>query len=242
MLNVFLAPGVAETVEFTLHPAIRNGTGQVGDCAADSFSCPDEPCGCPYTRWALCGLQGSQDQQVRFLTCYDSQNIPYSSDWVTYDEMPNPMQAAQQCVEDLGMDWSTVQACGGNITGNVETGNYTEVIGEESMRLANEASIYFYDTFFKARTGVKFYVPNLYIANTDGDSVSQNLNNLVDSWNITKALCDSGASASVCQVAQSAGNPNWFGDSPRDVESKRSHHDHTKKGSVLLQGYARVVV
>lgn len=242
MLNVFLAPGVAETVEFTLHPAIRNGTGQVGDCAADSFSCPDEPCGCPYTRWALCGLQGSQDQQVRFLTCYDSQNIPYSSDWVTYDEMPNPMQAAQQCVEDLGMDWPTVQACGGNITGNVETGNYTEVVGEESMRLANEASIYFYDTFFKARTGVKFYVPNLYVANTAGVSVSQNLNNLVDSWNITKALCDSGAGASVCQVAQSAGNPNWFGDSPRDVEAKRSHHDHTKKGSVLLQGDVRAVV
>lgn len=236
MLNTFLAPGMAENVEFTLHPAIRNGTGQVGDCAADSFSCPDEPCGCPYTRWALCGLQGAQDQQVQFLTCYDSQNIPYSSDWVTYDEMPNPMQAAQQCVEDLGLNWTQVQTCGGNMTGNVETGNYTEVVGPESVRLATEAAEYFYDTFFKARTGVKFFVPNLYIADTAGVSVQQDLNNLVDSWNITKELCAVGANASICQVAKTAGNPGWFGDSPRYVEAARSHHDHTKRYSVLTQG------
>lgn len=235
MLNTFLAPGIADNVEFTLHPAIRNGTGQVGDCAADSFACPDEPCGCPYTRWALCGMQGAQDQQVRFLTCYDSQNIPYSSDWVTYDEMPNPMQAAQQCVEDLGMNWTEVQTCGGNMTGNVD-GNYTEVVGEESVRLATEAAEYFYDTFFKARTGVKFYVPNLYIAGTNGVSVSQSLNNLEDSWNITKSLCSVGANASICQVAESAGNPDWFGDSPRDVEAAHPHHDHTKKYGVLNQG------
>jgi len=235
-LNAFLAPGIADTVDFSLHPAIRNGTGQAGDCATDSFSCPDEPCGCPYTRWALCGMQGSQEEQVKFLTCYDSQNIPYSSDWVTYDEMPNPMQAAQQCAEDIAMNWTALQICGGNITGNVETGNYTEVVGEQGMQLANEAATYFFDTFFKARSGVKFFVPNLYIGNTAGVSVSQDLNNLEDMWNITKALCNSGSTASICAVAQQAGNPNWFGDSARDVEAKHSHHDHTKKYGILEQG------
>lgn len=235
-LNTFLSPGMADSVDFSLHPAIRNGTGQSGDCAADSFSCPDEPCGCPYTRWALCSLQGDQAEQVKFLTCYDSQNIPYSSDWVTYDEMPNPMQAAQQCAQDLNMNWTSIQICGGNITGNVETGNYTEVVGEGGRQLAIQASNYFYDTFFKSRVGVKFYVPNLYIENSAGESVSQDLNNLDDMWNITKALCSSGADASICSVASQAGNPDWFGDSPRDVEAKRSHHDHTKKYSVLTDG------
>lgn len=235
-LNTYLAPGIADAVEFTLHPAIRNGTGQSGDCATDSFSCPDEPCGCPYTRWALCGMQGDQTEQVKFLTCYDAQNIPFSSDWVTYDEMPNPMQAAQQCAEDLNMNWTTIQTCGGSITGNVETGNYTEVVGEGGVQLATEAANYFFDTFFKARVGVKFYVPNLYIENSAGDSVSQNLNNLDDMWNITKALCSSGADASICSVASQAGNPSWFGDSPRDVEAKHSHHDHTKKYSIFTDG------
>jgi hypothetical protein len=233
---VLLAPGIAEAVDFTLHPAIRNGTGQAGDCAADSFSCPDEDCGCPYTRWALCGMQATPlpiDLQVRFLTCYDSQNIPFSSDWVTYDEMPNPMQAAQQCIEDLSLDWAPVQTCGGNITGDFASGNYTEVIGEQSMVLATEASTYFYDTFFKARTGVKFYVPNVYLTPADksiDDNVEQNLNNLVDMWNLTKTLCNYGADASICSVAQQAGNPNWFGDSPREVEDKHPKHDHTKVG------------
>jgi hypothetical protein len=236
-----LAPGIAEAVNFTLHPAIRNGTGKPNDCAADSFSCPDEPCGCPYTRWALCGMHftadNSQKNQVKFLTCYDSQNIPYSSDWVTYDEMPNPMQATQQCAEDLNLNWTAIQTCGGNITGNVETGNYTEVIGEQGRQLATEASNYFYDTFFKARTGVKFYVPNLYI-----NDVSQDLDNLVDMWNITKALCAYGAKASVCSVAQQAGVPSWDGDTPRDTEDK-AHHDHTKKfPSLFNQPEESVVV
>lgn len=164
----------------------------------------------------------SQENQVRFLTCYDTQNIPYSSDWVTYDEMPNPMQAAQQCAEDLNLNWTAIQSCGGNITGDFASGNYTETIGEKGWQLAIEASDYFYETFFKARTGVKFFVPNLYINN-----VSQDLNNLEDMWNITKELCDSGAAASICSVAQQAGVPVWDGDSPRDTEGK-AHHNHTK--------------
>lgn len=225
-MNTYLAPGIAESVDFTLHPAIRNGTGQPNDCAANSFSCPDESCGCPFTRWALCGMHftpdNSQENQVKFLTCYDTQNVPYSSDWVTYDEMPNPMQAAQQCAEDLNLNWTAIQGCGGNITGDFASGNYTEVIGERSLQLATDASTYFYDTFFRARTGVKFFVPNLYI-----DDVSQDLNNLEDMWNITKALCASGADAAICSVVKQAGVPSWNGDSARDTES-RSHHDHTK--------------
>lgn len=218
---------MASTVDFTLHPAIRNGTGKSGDCAVDSFSCPDEPCGCPYTRWALCGMHAeetfTQGDQVRFLTCYDSQNIPYSSDWVTYDEMPNPMQAALYCAQMVGLNQTTIQSCGGNLTGNVESGNYTEVVGEQGRLLAIGAADYFYDTFFKSRTGVKFYVPNLYIQN-----VEQDLENLVDSWNVTKTLCSVGAQADICKVAAEAGNPTWDGDVRRDIDGKAHHNENRR--------------
>lgn len=170
----------------------------------------------------------TQGDQVRFLTCYDSQNIPYSSDWVTYDEMPNPMQAALYCAQDLGLNQTTIQTCGGNITGNVESGNYTDVVGEQGRQLAIQAANYFYDTFFKARVGVKFYVPNLYIEN-----VSQDLENLVDSWNVTKALCSAGAKADICKVAGEAQNPSWDGDVRRDIDGK-AHHNANRRHQTLF--------
>lgn len=231
-----MAPGIADAVDFTLHPAIRNGTGKAGDCAANSFSCPDEPCGCPHTRWVLCGMHftpdNSQANQVNFLTCFDTQNIAFSNDWVTGGEMPNPMQAAQACAEQLNLDWEAIHKCAGNITGNVDTGNYTEIVGQQGLELQIKASKYFYDTFFKARTGVKFYVPNLYI----GD-VEQTLTNTEDMWNITKALCASGAKASICSVAHEAGNPSWPG-----TNTDKVHQDHTKKFTMFHQPEEEPVV
>lgn len=198
-------------MNFTIHPAIRPGTGLSSgwSCPTNSFECPDEGCGCPYTRWGLCGLRATKptiEQQVRFLTCYDSQNIPYSSDWVS--DM-NPMDAAQTCVQDLGMDWADVKACGGSISGDFASGNYTEVIGNQSWQLATEAAQYFYDTFpdYRGVQNAMFHVPHLYI-----DDVDQGLDNLEDMWNITAVLCANGAdAAAVCAGVKDALPPIWDG-------------------------------
>lgn len=199
---------MAEHVNFTLHAAIRPGTGLTTpwSCPLGSFECPDEPCGCPYTRWSLCGTQyaGSQEDEIRFSTCFDNQNIPYSSDWAQY---MNPMWAAGNCSTTLKLPWDKIQACGGDITGDFASGDYTEVVGVEGNALAAEAAKYFYDTF-PSRRGVEnamFDVPHLYI-----NDMEQNLDNLESIWNVTKVLCGAGASAApVCTGIATHLAPLW---------------------------------
>lgn len=210
MLNTYLAPGIAENVNFTLHPAVRPGTGlnsSWGSCPKGQFECPDEDCNCPYTRWELCSLHSTEldlETRIRFMTCYDSQNIPYSADWATMDMMPNAMQAAQSCAQSLSLNWTAIQTCGGNISSD---GTYT--IGAQSEALITEAAQYFYDTFPDNR-GLEngmFHVPHLYINNQE-----QALNNLINMWNTTKQLCDNGASgAEVCDSVSKAKQPVWEG-------------------------------
>lgn len=205
-------------MNFTFHPAIRPGTGKDWSCPIGTLDCPDEQCGCPYTRWELCAIHAEEitlDKQVRFMTCYDSQNIPYSSDWVQF---MNPMSAAQQCAQDLNMNWSAIQSCAGNISGRFANGTWNETIGQMGLDLANKAAAYFYDTFPENRGEVngRFHVPHLYINN-----VEQDLNNLADMWNVTKQLCDSGAhNAPVCSSVDKALEPIWTG-ATKDVGSMR---------------------
>lgn len=213
MLNTYLAPGVAENVNFTLHPAVRPGTGlnNSWSCPKGKFECPDEDCDCPYTRWELCSIHASKvdlENQIRFMTCYDSQNIAYSSDWAPL--LPSPMRAAQICLnQTVGLaSWQAVQDCGGMITGDWPS-NYTYTPGVQSDDLITEAAKYFYDTF-PTRRGIenaKFHVPNLYINNQP-----QDLNNLVNMWNTTLQLCNNGAkSAAVCTGISQAKKPVWTG-------------------------------
>lgn len=214
MLNTYLAPGIADNVNFTLHPAVRPGTGlgQPWSCPKGKYECPDEDCDCPYTRWELCSIHATGkvtlENQIRFMTCYDSQNIPYSSDWAT--QMPSPMMAAQYCInQTVGFDqWQAVQECGGMIT-DWGLDNYTYSIGSQSEDLINEAATYFYDTF-PTRRGIEnamFHVPNLYINNQP-----QALNNLVNMWNTTLQLCNNGAGkAAVCAGISKAKEPVWMG-------------------------------
>lgn len=193
---------------------MRPGTGlSFGwSCPKGQFECPDEDCDCPYTRWELCGIHATGkvdlENQIRFMTCYDSQNIPYSSDWAS--SMPSPMMAAQYCINQTASfaSWQAVQECGGNI---VDWGleNYTYTIGAQSTELITEAAQYFYDTFPNRRgtENAMFHVPNLYINNQP-----QELNNLVNMWNTTLQLCNNGASnAAVCSGISQAKMPNWMG-------------------------------
>ncbi len=96
---VYAAPGIPAAVDFTLNPAIRAGQPNVSGCAATTYECPDEDCGCPYTHWVLCAMRATkttQKQQVDFLACFDQNNIAYSNDWVP--TMPAPNVSALQCV------------------------------------------------------------------------------------------------------------------------------------------------
>lgn len=137
------------------------------------------------------------------MTCYDSQNIPYSADWAT--QMPNAMQAAQACAQSLSLNWTAIQTCGGNISSD---GTYV-TIGEQSEAFITEAAQYFYDTFPDNR-GLEngmFHVPHLYINDQE-----QALNNLINMWNTTKQLCDNGAGgAEVCKGVSKAKQPVWEG-------------------------------
>lgn len=194
---------------------MRPGTGldEPWSCPKGKFECPDEDCDCPYTRWELCSIHAAGkvdlENEIRFMTCYDSQNIPYSSDWAS--SMPSPMLAAQYCInQTVGFDsWQAVQDCGGMITGDWSSGNYTYTIGAQSEVLIAEAAQYFYDTF-PSRRGIEnamFSVPHLYINNEE-----QDLNNLVNMWNTTLQLCNNGAhNAEVCKGISEAKKPIWTG-------------------------------
>lgn len=141
----------------------------------------------------------SLEQKIRFLTCFDSRNIPYSSDWVVN---LNPMDAAQHCAEALDMDWASIATCGGNYTDGVA--------GAGGLELAKEAATYFLTTFplFNGTVSPRFQVPHVFI-----NGVDQPLENLEDAWNVTATLCDSGAAAAVCASIKDVQplKPIWTG-------------------------------
>lgn len=208
MLNVYNAPGVADSVDFDLHLFVKreNATGK--NCP-NSLFCFDEPCGCPYTRWMLCGMEAAADvgDKVKFISCFDATNIPYSSAWVS--ELANPMRVAKHCADALKLDWQAVHTCGGNISGkaeDVDNGNATEIIAQRGWDLAVEQSVFTHKLL--EQTGAhKFQgVPAVSI-----DNASVELDNLEDMWSLTKAVCARGATASVCSAVNDAGSPGWDG-------------------------------
>jgi len=75
----------------------------------------------------------------------------------------NPMNAAQQCAEELEMDWTAIQSCAGNISGRFTNGTWNETIGQMGLDLANEAATYFYDTSpnYRGEDNGMFHVPHL---------------------------------------------------------------------------------
>lgn len=121
------------------------------------------------------------------------------------------MEAAQYCInQTVGFAaWPAVQECGGMITGDWSSGNYTYTVGAQSEDLITKAAQYFYDTFPERRglENAMFHVPNLYINNQP-----QELNNLVNMWNTTLQLCNNGAhNAAVCNGISDAKKPIWTG-------------------------------
>lgn len=209
MLNAYLAPGIAEHVTFDVHACVRRGKGG-DDCPTDSFHCPDEPCGCPHTRWVLCGLHATettQDQRIKFLTCVDQRTVAYSDEWATSGQMPNPMQATMHCANQTkGLNLAKIQECGGNITSwDPLSEDHTEIVGKQSMELINSAADYLQVAFPDGLA-----VPH---AEVDDEVLNTDDVNLVDGWNITKHLCKhmKGEKAEVCRVVDKAGKPDWIG-------------------------------
>lgn len=215
MLNAYLAPGIAEHVTFDVHPAVRRGKGGADDCPTEGqqgFRCPDEPCGCPHTRWVLCGLHAtetSQDQKIKFLTCVDQRTVAYSDEWATSGQMPNPMQATIHCANQTrGLNLEKIQECGGNITSwdPLSEDNFTEDIGKQSLELIGTAADYMKVAF---PDGIA--VPHVVV---DDEELNTDTVNLVDGWNITKHLCKHmkhNHRAAICSVVDEAATPDWIG-------------------------------
>lgn len=153
----------------------------------------------------LCGLHAkdfTQDQQIKFLTCVDQLTVAYSDEWAIQGEMPNPMQATIHCANQISLDIEAVQACGGNITSWQSEDNFTEVGGKQGWSLLGDAASYIAEVFPNG-----FSVPNARV-----DDEEQELDNLVNMWNITKRLCaHMNHRAAVCSVVKEAGHPDWEG-------------------------------
>lgn len=186
---MYAAPGVPEIVKFTLHPAIRWGQPAVDQCPNTTFSCPDEDCGCPFTKWAVCGLHATnttQDEQVNFLTCFDQNDIAFSDEWVDAGEMPPPNTSALSCINQTAEParYAAVKACG---EGNL------------SAKLLEDARAYFAETFPMYTTGPRFDVPHVYINNEE-----QDVNLPGNVWTYIKTLCNKGIGANVCKALESS--------------------------------------
>jgi len=173
------SPGVLESVNFTLHPAIRAGQPNISGCSSNTWECPDEDCGCPHTTWLLCGLHATeltQAQQLSVLACWDQANIQYSPEWT----LPTPQEAVLSCVnQTIPSAFEAVSACGNG------------TLGED---LKSEAADYFHATFPDRWTGPIFSVPNVYINN-----VQQEVNlDGSDLWEFANSICNAGADAALC--------------------------------------------
>lgn len=92
------------------------------ECPDERWACPGTnangsvsvTCGCPYTAWALCALEQatSQQQQVRFITCWDEQGL--ASRKQTNASME---AAASNCSAIVHLNWDSVYACNMDYSG-----------------------------------------------------------------------------------------------------------------------------
>lgn len=127
---------VASQVTFNFTNAIRYNESLLVDGAVaneDMYACPDEgwacpgtsedasvyvTCGCPYTAWVQCALdqisEGDEQQQkhVTFITCWDDQGLKDKK-----QSNETLQAAAANCSDQIGVDWSAVQACNGDYQG-----------------------------------------------------------------------------------------------------------------------------
>jgi len=173
------APGILAHVEFTLHPAIRKAQADYIGPNCSTWECPDETCGCPMTRWAVCALANkTQAQQLSWLGCWDQSRVLWSSKWV----LKPPETDALQCVNNTAPDtYLAVKSCGE---------------GSEADDLLAAAADYFHQTFPAFWTGQYFSVPKVYI-----DNIMQDVNrDGTDLWRFVRAICNGGANAAVCNA------------------------------------------
>lgn len=173
------APGISANVDFTLHPAIREAQAEYSGPNCSTWECPDEECGCPMTKWAVCALANkTQAQQLSWLGCWDQSRILWSSYWT----LGAPEHDALSCVNQTAPDtYLAVKSCGE---------------GSESEDLMAAAAAYFHKTFPMFWTGFRFSVPKVYI-----DNIEQDVNNDgTDFWEFVRSICSGGANAAVCNA------------------------------------------
>lgn len=171
---LYASPGIAESVEFSLHPAIRKRDSCVGENGLGNYSCPDEDCGCPMTGWVLCGLHATdttQTQQVNFLGCWDGSQVQWSDEWT----LDPAAVAAESCINETNPDaLMAFRKCGN---------------GPQVTQLKDEAAAYL-DEMFPHGIGV----PSVWINKRQQDI---NLDGS-DLWEFASSLCASGADAALC--------------------------------------------
>lgn len=180
---LYAAPGISDTVDFTLHPAIRQAQAFYSGPDCHSWECPDEECGCPMTKWAVCAIKGKPPgQQLSWLGCWDQRRILWSSFWT----LNAPAHDALACVNETDAKFNT----------NTYSAVKDCAEGSEGDDLLAAAADYFHTTFPMFWTGSRFSVPHVYI-----DDVEQDINlDGSDLWGFVTSICRGGANAPVCSV------------------------------------------
>lgn len=155
---------------FNFHFAARTA----GDPTVDhDFRCPDEPYGCPKTKFAACTFNASTAQAVRapFILCWEAQ-----------DEDTTGQQRVETCGTQAGLSAEQVQ-------GIVDCGN-----GDLGTELMVEAAQYFMGRFpeWSKVTG-PFNVPHVFV--NDQDQYAD-----IDYTSLLSALCTNGAEVNTCDT------------------------------------------
>jgi len=152
--KLYAADGIAASVEFSMHSAVRSAGSPSKD---HSWDCPDEDAGCPMTKWFLCAVDGwnttttTQDQRVNFLTCWD-------------DSTGTNEARVKQCAKQVGFDMAAITACNSGSKG-------------EALQLA--AAQYFEKRFPTHAHGGMFMVPHIFINGKDQSTGLMNYNTIL---------------------------------------------------------------
>jgi len=103
--KLYGADGIADSVDFQLHAAVRFDPGSPVDPAG--YVCPDEASSCPFTQWVLCAMGATNttvEEKVSFLTCFDTLNELLPSNKTL-------QKKAETCAATAKLDSSTIVKC-----------------------------------------------------------------------------------------------------------------------------------
>jgi len=169
-LNLTNADGITDAVAFDFHLAVRTA----GDPTTDhDFRCPDEPVGCPISRYAACALNASAAQAVR---------LPLTLCWGAEAEPTTGQQRTETCGPKAGLSALQVQ--------NIVSCAMSDV----GTQLLVEAAQYFMGRFpMWAKLTGPYNVPHVFV--DDQDQYGPLTFDL-----LLAKLCADGAQAAACDT------------------------------------------